>query len=95
MIVKKWMDGIEGEQVARKGKGRREWTPIEANLGGAIAAARARRQAWRLVSHNKPKSGPLSDPSALLTDWISEHSRLLASIRGYIPNSLIFPIQLM
>src|SRR5665213_1891189 len=40
MIVKKSMDSIEGEKVARHGDGNRPWTQIDANLDGGQDKAR-------------------------------------------------------
>ena len=91
------MEAIEGEQVARQAHPGRHSPQIVPVLGERDRPGRCEvRLAPRFG--RKEKTGDLLgettttavEMTSLLRNWISEHSRPLASIRGSMRNSLIF-----
>jgi hypothetical protein len=71
VILKEYMDSVEGEVVARQANCDREWTQICANF-------RVRNREWTRKDSNADQSRLAAFPK----NRISEHSRLLASIGG-------------
>jgi hypothetical protein len=78
------MDSIEGEEVARQVERNRAWTQIAANFW-------ERDREWTRMDSNADQSRLAAFPK----NRISEYSRLLASIRGFILNFWKFQQQLM
>ena len=91
------MDGSEGEEVARPAHPDRHCPQIVAVLGerdrpGCCEVRLAPRSGRKGKTGDVLGETPTTavETTALLRNWISEHSRPLASIRGSMRNSLIF-----
>jgi hypothetical protein len=84
MRLKECMDSVEGEAVARQTNRNREWTQIAANFW-------ERDREWTRMDSNSDQSRL----AALPMYRMAEHSRLFASIRGFILDFWKFQKQLM